>query len=221
MLAVQNKSEEMLEALRGINCHPLVVDGEASSADDAIPQIHDEHTIENHVGTILPYTQRKKLEQMSEIALELGKFDEAEGWYRELLGVFPNQWTYWMGLIDSCVIKSLDGVDEEGWKRCQTFANEIIAANDASRKHPALRGPHLFLVELADLKLRRLSSNSTDSKGELLMQLRKAICEYGDQFGPLASCCYADLRCYVELLVKHSQGADGDDISDDVSLVMK
>jgi tetratricopeptide (TPR) repeat protein len=144
-LAVQNKSEEMLEALRGINCHPLVVDGEASSADDAIPQIHDEHTIENHVGTILPYTQRKKLEQMSEIALKLGKFDEAEGWYRELLGVFPDQWTYWMGLIDSCVIKSLDGVDEEGWKRCQTFANEIIAANDASRKHPALRGPHLFL----------------------------------------------------------------------------
>ncbi|KAL7519896.1 hypothetical protein ACHAWX_004650 [Stephanocyclus meneghinianus] len=230
-LLMQNKLEDALEVLRGINCPPLIMgsgdkDGDVDdNSNNCIPQIHDEDTIKNHTGTILPYTQRKKLEQMSKIALKLGKFEEAEGWFKELLTSFPDQWTYWLGLIDSCVLAGLPSdraIDEEGWKRCQSFADDIITSKDASQKHPTLRGPHLFLIELAALKVRHLGPDVTELKGRLLMQLRKAICDYGDKFGTLASCCFADLRVYLELFVQQCSHTEGErEIAGDVFLMMK
>ena len=214
-LLVQDKFKEALDALRNIPCSLLNGEGINNNNDNnstenhhVLPQIHDEDTIENHVGTILPFTQRKKLEQMSQMALKLGSYKEAEGWFRELLLVFPDQWTYWMGLIDSCVV--IDGVlCEEGWEGCRSFAEEIADA------HSGLRGPHLISVELAAVKVRHFSDGGTGGKGELMKLLRKAICEYGDKFSPIASCCFADLRPYLEVLVSFNGG-----MSEEVSLAM-
>lgn len=217
-LLVQGKIQEALEALSGIDCSPLVMDGNdtnSGSDSSAIPQIHDEQTIENNMGTILPYTQRKKLEQMSILGLKLGKMKEVEGWYRQLLNVFPDQWTYWMGLVDSSVV--LDGVvDEVGWEACQSFAREVIVKNNT------LRGPRLVLVELAALKIRHSIDRGEGNIGEAIVQLRKAICDYGDRFSPVASCCFTDLRPYLELLVRSAGKCEAfSDISDDIALVLK
>eukprot|EP00970_Alexandrium_tamarense_P001268 scaffold131_cov206-Alexandrium_tamarense.AAC.8 len=213
-LLAQGKKEEALDALREIPCSPLVMGTENgnnnnnnnnnSDATSVLPQIDDEFTIENHVGSILPYTQRRKLQRMAKLALELGKYDEAEGWYKELLVVFPDQWTYWLGLVDSCVVMGSGAtgatINEEGWARCQSFANEIIKANEESGQHHPLRGPHLLLIELVALRARRQS----DGKEEVVASLLKAICDYGNKFGPLASCCFADIRPYLGLLVRSS-----------------
>eukprot|EP00956_Cyclotella_meneghiniana_P013497 scaffold19553_cov64-Cyclotella_meneghiniana.AAC.6 len=217
-LMVQNKLEEALHALREINCSPLALGGESgdsSNAQNAVPQIHDEDTITNHVGTILPYTQRKKLEQMSRIGLKLGKFHEAEGWFKELLSAFPDQWTYWLGLTDSCVV--VNGlICEEGWVRCQTFAKEV------GNEHPTLRGPDLFLVELVALKIRHCSDDNKGNDNELFKELRKMICEYGDKFSSVASCCFADLRPYLELIVEcSSRSVANGVIAEEVSLLLK
>ncbi|KAL9187567.1 hypothetical protein ACHAXT_001670 [Thalassiosira profunda] len=203
-LLVQGKKVEALEVLKSIQGTPMT-NSDAKSNDDTMtdqimPQIDDEDTIENHVGSILPYTQRKKLERLAQLSLELGMYEEAESHYRELLVAFPDQWSYWLGLVDSCVLMgSSREISEEGWTRCKAIAQEIVESGEG--KHP-LRGPRLMSLELASLRLRH-NGGATD-KGGLLELLREEIASYGEQFGPLASCCFADVRPYLALLVQEA-----------------
>eukprot|EP00584_Thalassiosira_punctigera_P018521 CAMPEP_0172556692 /NCGR_PEP_ID=MMETSP1067-20121228/68321_1 /TAXON_ID=265564 ORGANISM="Thalassiosira punctigera, Strain Tpunct2005C2" /NCGR_SAMPLE_ID=MMETSP1067 /ASSEMBLY_ACC=CAM_ASM_000444 /LENGTH=103 /DNA_ID=CAMNT_0013345567 /DNA_START=3 /DNA_END=311 /DNA_ORIENTATION=+ len=64
-LLVQGKKREALEALGKIRGTPMSGGGGDPGSGDAgaAPRIDDEHTIENRVGSMLPYTQRKKLER--------------------------------------------------------------------------------------------------------------------------------------------------------------
>jgi N-terminal acetyltransferase B complex non-catalytic subunit len=112
-------------------------------------------------------------------------------------------------------------ISEEGWNRCRSFAKEIIETGEKMNQF-ALRGPHLFAVELAALKLRLSSKGHEESRKEIIGHLRKAILDYGDKFSSIASCCFADLRPYLVLLVQsfESDEAAGD-VSDEVTLVMK
>jgi len=230
----QHKKEEALEALKGIPCSPMthVIGDDDSGGNGAdtntndntcvLPQIHDEHTIENHIGSVLPYTQRKKLERLSEIALELGKYEESARGYRELLRAFPDQWTYWMGLVDSLVLlgtprelvcgtETKRAVNRDGWNSCRAFAKEVIASLAERKGGRSLRGPYLVLIELEAVKVLAES-------GCTVVALREEICSYGDRFGPLASCCFADIRPYLRLLVQSTVGVDGaDGIPDEVS----
>ncbi len=42
---------------------------------------------------------------MARLPYESGLHDEAESYYRELLMSFPDQWTYWMALVEcSCFV---------------------------------------------------------------------------------------------------------------------
>jgi len=249
-LLVQGKKAEALDVLKRIQGTPMMSgvasgsssgDGENTDKNSTLPQIDDEHTIENHVGSILPYTQRKKLERMAQLSQELGMYDQAEGYYRELLGVFPDQWTYWLGLVDSCVrmesslsssstspSSSSSGDDsskehhasmnDEGWKRCQSFAEQVISTVESSQKY-ALRGPYLILLELASVKVRQASP---DGKEGLVTSLRNEICRYGNKFGPLASCCFADVRSYLRVLVEEGSSSSGpSDIPKDVLHVLQ
>jgi len=230
-LLVQGKKAEGLEVLKNIGCTPMVASGDGSggggsdgsTSNNALPQIDDEDTIENHVGSMLPYTQRKKLERCAQLSMELGMVDQVEGYYRELLHVFPDQWTYWMGLVDSCCVKMEKDLNEEGWERCHSFAKEVISTVESSQKH-ALRGPHLILLELASMKVRQASG---EGKEGLVTLMRDEICTYGNKFGPVASCCFADVRSYLRGLVQaiSSSGivaATGlSDIPNDVLHVLK
>jgi len=205
-LLVQDKKNEALEVLKNIQCTSMIAGSDnGSEGSNVLPQINDEDTINNHVGSMMPYTQRKKLERMAKLSLELGMHERAEGFYRELLDVFPDQWRYWLGLIDSCV-KIEDGkINKEGWVKCQSYANEIIVKVEGSQKY-ALRGPYLVLLELASMKVSDTSgySYSTGTKEELVTVLREEICKYGNKFGSIASCCFEDVRPYLNVVIQAS-----------------
>jgi len=215
-LLVQGKKDEALKVLEAIECTPMRMDGADKSLTGVLPLIDDENTIETHVGSILPYTQRKKLERIASLSLELSRYEQAEECYRELLGCFPDQWTYWLGLVDACITQE-QGI-EEGWNKCRSYAEEVIA-ND-TQKH-SLRGPHLFLVELASLKVKR-SNGPSEEIEKNLAYLRGEICKYSEKFAPLASCCFADIRPYLCILSKAScpEGA-GSPISNDLKLLLE
>lgn len=246
-LLVQGKKLEALEVLKNIQCTPMVGDGntglppitDGNEVSSRRHEIVDEDTIQNHVGSMLRYTRRKKLERMAQLTHELDMFTDAEGCYRELLLAFPDQWTYWMGLVESSCVRikpsslSLsDGeegvvsIDKVGWQRCQSFAKEI-ASNNIDKQ--TLRGPHLILVELAALELRHAPSHSAtakvDERRRLTALLRDEICEYGNRFGSQASCCFSDLRSYLRLLVQASSSGGEitgiSDIPNDVSQLLE
>jgi len=205
-LLVQDKKNEALEVLKNIQCTSMIAgSNNGSEGSNVLPQINDEDTINNRVGSMMPYTQRKKLERMAKLSLEIGMFDQAEGYYRELLDVFPDQWTYWLGLIYSCVKIEKDKINKEGWVKCQSYANEIIVKVEGSQKY-ALRGPYLVLLELASMKVADTSeySYSTGTKEELVTVLREEICKYGNKFGSIASCCFEDVRPYLNVVVQAS-----------------
>jgi N-terminal acetyltransferase B complex non-catalytic subunit len=234
-LLVQGKKLEALDVLKNIYCTPMVGDSNTglpptTDGDEDSSRRHgivDEGTINNHVGSMLRYTRRKQLERMAQLSHELDMFTNAEGYYRELLLAFPDQWTYWMGLVESSCVRpsssSLsDGeerivsIDKAGRQRCHSFAKEI-ASNNVD-KH-TLRGPLLVLVELAALELRQAPSHSTinevDERRRLMALLRDEICEYGNRFGSQASCCFSDVRSYLRLLVQASlSGGEITGISD-------
>mmetsp|Transcript_21056 Transcript_21056/g.34228 ORF Transcript_21056/g.34228 Transcript_21056/m.34228 type:complete len:939 (+) Transcript_21056:270-3086(+) len=218
-LLVQDKKREALEAIAKIRGTPMSCgdgDAQSTSDDNHVPQIDDEHTIENHVGSLLPYTQRKKLERMAGLSRELGMHGEAEGCYRELLLAFPDQWTYWLGLLDACSALT----DEEGWKRCWAFAEEAISTVEGGQKY-ALRGPYLVLLELASVKVQSLDNGNSATDAAMMTALRDEIFKYGNKFGPVASCCFADVRSYLGVLVTTSSPPGTNDPSKDVLHVLQ
>ncbi|KAL7550873.1 hypothetical protein ACHAWF_016001 [Thalassiosira exigua] len=234
-LLVQDKKEEALAVLARIRGAPMVGGDSGATADTThgdrgAPRIDDENTILDRVGSILPYPRRKKLERMAELCAELGRRDEAEGHYRELLRAYPDQWSYWLGLAEVCARKggapsssespTVAEHDEEGLERCRSYAKEIAAANEG-RKHP-LRGPRLILLELASMEIR-------GTRGTRATSLRDEICGYGDKFCPAASCCFADVRPYLDRLVEtaptpmtddEESGDAPDDVAPDVTDIL-
>ncbi len=215
-LLVQGKKDEALKVLETVECTPMLMDGADKSLTGVLPLIDDENTIETHVGSILPYTQRKKLERIASLSLEMSRHEQAEVCYRELLGCFPDQWTYWLGLVDACIAGEQDF--EEGWNKCRSYAEEVIAKD--TQKH-SLRGPHLFLVQLASLNVKRTNVTGEEMK-QTLASLREAICNYGEKFAPLASCCFADIRPYLCTLSKTSRSEEFDNpIPNDVKFLLE
>ena len=228
-LLVQGKRSEALEALGGIRCAPVGGEEENDDLSSAppLPRIEDETSVSERVGSMLPYTRRRKAERMARLSYESGLHDEAESYYRELLMSFPDQWTYWMGLVEcSCfVARGGEGegtsscatsgggrtVDEGGWQRCASFSRDVISGGGRGDHHE-LRGPHLVFLELIAVKLRHhegMRDDSTavatvngDDRESLVTLLRDEIRKYGDRFGPVASCCYEDLRPYVRAIVR-------------------
>jgi tetratricopeptide (TPR) repeat protein len=258
-LVAGGKRSEALRALRGVRCAPPSNargegergeeedggDGDGDDDDDRPPpagplppRIDDESCVSGRVGSMLPYTRRRRAENMARLCRELGLRDEAEGHYRELLKSFPDQWTYWTALVEcSCTVVAAGGgdgegeggdgiatttttdpppessVDEGGWQRCASFARDVAgeAASTGGRGgRRQLRGPHLALIELFAVKLRRRRAGAAvdgDETASLLTSLRDEVSRYGDRFGPVASCCYADLRPYLRVVVRAASDA--------------
>ena len=193
-LLVQGKRQEAIEALQKVQCTPMPGSEDGAGDSSVMPRIDDEDTIENHVGSMLPYTQRRKFERLAIISFEMDRFDASAGYYKELLGAFPDQWSYWQGLIDCSVKRGKNEVDDDGWTGCREFTKDVIIRIERTQKY-ALRGPHLCLLELALLKANQMKSE--ESMDALSRELRG----YGDKFGPIASCCFADVRSYIDALV--------------------
>ena len=214
-LLIQGKKDEALKVLETIECTPMTIENTDTTLTGVLPVIDDENTIETHVGSILPYTQRKKLEKIASLSLELSRYELAEECYKELLGCFPDQWTYWLGLLDACTKGEQE--NQECLEKCQSFVEEILA-NDTQTL--SLRGPQLFLVELASLKVKNISKSDKRTE-EGVVHLREEICNYGNKFAPRASCCFADLRPYLCILCKTSHSEGDSTISNDTKLLLE
>ena len=67
---------------------------------------------------------------------------------------------------------------------------------------------------------RASSVDSTEgtTKEGIVTLLRNEICRYGNKFGPLASCCFADIRSHLTILVQASlsSSSSGSEIPKDV-----
>ena len=258
-LLVQDKQMEAIDILKGIYCgdgnnnsnQSLLSSSEEEVMQQLLPKIHDEQSVQERVGSMLPYTHRNRMEKLGQLYIELHMYTEAEKHYCDLLLLYPDQWTYWLALIKCATTTATtanttaSGVND-GWERCMSFAKDIISRNNTTsgvgRGNHEVRGPYLVLIELIAQKLRQVDSsipyykddssniNNVDTTNitnifdchdvdAVVLSLYNEICSYGTKFSPVASCCFADLRPYIHLLVQSRRTVEiniDDDIPADV-----
>ena len=258
-LLVQDKQMEAIDILKSIYCGDGNSNQSSSSSSEEeaiqqlLPKIHDEQSVQERVGSMLPYTHRNRMEKLGQLYIELHMYTEAEKHYCDLLLLYPDQWTYWLALIKCATTATTtttanttaSGVND-GWERCMSFAKDIIATRNnttsgVGRGNHEVRGPYLVLIELIAQKLRQVDGSipyyKDDSSNDniidttnitnifdchdvdaVVLSLYDEICSYGTKFSPVASCCFADLRPYIHLLVQSRRTAEIniDDIPADV-----
>ena len=257
-LLVQDKRMEAIDILKSIYCGDGNSNQSSSSSSEEeaiqqlLPKIHDEQSVQERVGSMLPYTHRNRMEKLGQLYIELHMYTEAEKHYCDLLLLYPDQWTYWLALIKCATTTTTttanttaSGVND-GWERCMSFAKDIIATRNnttsgVGRGNHEVRGPYLVLIELIAQKLRQVdgsipyykddssNDNNVDTTNitnifdchdvdAVVLSLYDEICSYGTKFSPVASCCFADLRPYIHLLVQSRRTAEIniDDIPADV-----
>ena len=123
------------------------------------------------------------------------EWESAQLVYQKLLQEHPEQWMYWKHLLENAFRQ--DGIKYAS-ETIQTLLNIV---KDESSKYP-VRAHHLILCELAAVQICGLDNDEdTNAIGEDDMEkLQKTIIDYGNEFGPRASCAYSDLAKYIELL---------------------
>jgi len=235
-LKVQGKNEEAMNVLTNtIYCE----DGDATTTTDTTRQtrkINDQNDVRNHLGSLIQFTERERLEQIAELYTEMDQMEEAADVYsNKLLVRIPDQWSYWIKLLEnrfaSLSVDGDGGVDDDVRKQqydtalesCQYTVRQILLDQESqiSPPHVPLRGPHLFRVEMASFGLRkgRLLGCGDEDDTKAVGVLCDAILEYATVFAPLVSCCFQDLRPYLQLLVERScySNNDGSDGSGQIS----
>ena len=106
-LEEQGREGDALEALRGVECAGGGgAEGGISNPPLTSPsssrRIHDESDVETHDGSLIRLSHRERAERMAKLCLTLGRNAKARRIYREdLLGMLPDQWSYWKGLLES------------------------------------------------------------------------------------------------------------------------
>lgn len=150
-------------------------------------------------GEELVYPPRPTLlDKKSQVLQQLKRYTEArEVLEQELLEHYPDNWSYWRRHME-CVTGEADSVD--GLVQTQDFVEQLLASDKVKAKYP-LRGPWLVPVSIAAQRLDHGKAESAAELPSLSEQLSTKILEYGEQFGPKASCTFSDLRPYLHLLL--------------------
>ena len=209
-LVEQDKLSDAIEKLEGVKC---ASSGSSDNTKGELRRIDDETDVASHEGSLIQLAHRSRLEQKASLCLKVERYEEASETYTELLSLLPDNWSYWVGFLRSTVGSD---TDERQVENCIVQCRKIVEAYvpaEAST-HP-LRGPHLFLVELAAIPLRGIESNDKDDpssndlsqflqkeasvRESVVRKLGEAVIDYATIFSPKASCCFYDLRNYLEL----------------------
>ena len=225
-LMEQEKFDDALEKLEAIQC---ASGGNSSSSATAGRRIDDERDVTSHEGSLIQLAHREKLEKKAALCMKLQRFDEARDTYTDLIALLPDNWSYWTGFLRASVTAGEgDGVAgteantrlENGILLCRQTVKPCLST-DTDVSSPPLRGSHLLLVELAAIPLRGIDYSDSQSNDEekidvshdtsnflsldpsqresLLRELGKSIIDYGTIFAPRASCCFYDLRKYIDV----------------------
>ena len=225
-LIEQEKFDDALEKLEVIQC---ASGGDSSSSATAGRRIDDERDVMSHEGSLVQLAYREKLEKKASLCMKLQRFDEARDTYTDLIALLPDNWSYWTGLLRASITTGegddVAGTEanthlESGILLCRQTVKPYMST-DTDASSPPLRGPHLLLVELAAIPLRGIDYSDGQSDDEetidvshdtsnflsldpsrresLLRELGKSIIDYGTIFAPRASCCFYDLRKYIDL----------------------
>jgi len=146
-------------------------------------------------------TSQQQLELVASAFEKLEQWESARGVYERLLQEHADQWAYWKCLLESAY---REGGMERAFHAVQDQLDKTMVE---SLKYPC-RARNLILCELAAVRIRggvENGANGADAcSKEDLESLQSAIVDYGNAFGPRASCAYSDLVPYIELLVKAS-----------------
>ena len=208
-LTEQDRFEDALEQLEGIECA-------SGSSENQARRIDDQTDVTSHDGSLIQLALREKLELKASLCLGLKRYDDAVEVYEQLIQLHPDNWAYWKGLLKSSL--SPNASDEQlanGLIHCQKSVQSYVE-HESPALHP-LRGPHLFVVELASVPLHGVGLSNGEAlmqpsskflemdgshRQEAILKLGKAIVDYANIFASEASCCFFDLRTYVELFAK-------------------
>eukprot|EP00562_Extubocellulus_spinifer_P023989 CAMPEP_0178674844 /NCGR_PEP_ID=MMETSP0698-20121128/35080_1 /TAXON_ID=265572 /ORGANISM="Extubocellulus spinifer, Strain CCMP396" /LENGTH=924 /DNA_ID=CAMNT_0020319005 /DNA_START=9 /DNA_END=2784 /DNA_ORIENTATION=- len=209
-LVEQDKLSDAIEKLEGVKC---ASSGSSDNTEGELRRIDDETDVASHQGSLIQLAHRSRLEQKASLCLKVKRYEEASETYTELLSLLPDNWSYWVGFLRSAVGSDTDERQVENCiVQCRKIVESYVPAGAST--HP-LRGPHLFLVELAAIPLRGIQSTDRDEpssndlsqflqkeasvRESVVRELGEAVIDYATIFAPKASCCFYDLRNYLEL----------------------
>ena len=201
-LDAQEKYKEMIDILSNVQC----------GADKQGRQIDDEHDVRHHMGSLIQLTERERIEMIVESNVQLGNFEEVITLYsHELLDILPDQWSYWDSLVTYSLQKHKN-VHEKASEECNKTLKRVLDKQDILRaegktSRVPLRGPHLS--QLKTLSEGIIKCQTNDFEG-----LCNGIQVYGNLFSGQVSCCFQDLRPYIECLCRNHV-TKGETLSDE------
>jgi tetratricopeptide (TPR) repeat protein len=149
----------------------------------------------NNINDDSLLTTQQKCELVAMAYEKQKEWESAQLVYQKLLQEHPAQWMYWKRLLENAFRQ--DGIKYAS----ETIHTLLNIIKDESNKYP-VRAHHLILCELAAVQIRGLDNGEDDSVivEDDTETLQRAIVDYGNTFGPRASCAYSDLAKYIELL---------------------
>jgi hypothetical protein len=146
------------------------------------------------------------LEWVVKAHTELNQWELALTTNQQLLQKHPHQWHYWKDLIIYAFrINGYEGA-------CQMVEEQL---QQCARQDDPFPSRSQLLVQ-CELAARSVYDETTTTA---LRRLQESIVEYGFIFCSKASCAYADLAPYLELLIITATSNDNDDdVNDDDSV---
>jgi len=180
-------------------------------------QIEDEDDMRNHLGSLIQFSEREKLERIVDMNVKVGNFDAAIATLSEkLLELMPDQWSYWKDLMKYS-LNCHDNDFQSSFEQCSLMLERVLKKQDgldSDGKGPrvSLRGPHLFRIHMIATGISQFSTSE-------ITGLCEAIITYCELFAPSAICCFQDLSPFIDLLVQKS--CLNGEISEDVLRLIK
>ena len=192
-LTIQEKFEDAIQVLSAVKC----------GTEKQGRQINDEQDVKHHLGSLIQLSERERVEIIADLNIKLGKYDVAMELYtNSLLEMLPDQWSYWEAILN-CSLKSYDMNYNAVVESCSQIVESVMKKQELLRSEGKasrvpIRAPYLFRVHMIAEGIRQCHTN--DAEG-----LCDAIIEYANVFNSLVSCCFQDLRPYIEILTSLSK----------------
>lgn len=199
-LVTVEKFDDAIEILSSVKC----------GTEKQSRQINDEKDVKHHLGSLIQLSERERIEMIAELNIKSGRYGEASKLYIDtLLKLLPDQWSYWEAIVQ-CSFKCHDMNYDNVVKDCNQVLDRVIESQQLLRSEGKasrvpIRGPYLCRVYLIAEGIRQCSTNDAES-------LCNAIIKYGNMFCSLVSCCFQDLRPYIEILISMSHDGYKSDV---------
>ena len=130
--------------------------------------------------TNIPELQRMEMQAQSYVELEM--WQEGQSTFSELLEKQPDQWSWWVSLVDCCVQKG--GIEE-----AYTVVTDLVNKLESSKEN--LRARSLLLIRC------ELASRTTTTTAAMTTKLGEALRKYLTTYASRASCAFVDVRAYL------------------------